>query len=125
MISGWMGLGWKSLYALILRAPLCGANNCEEKWAWASEKGKLFIYWIFIGTLSQLFNTLPPNFLVEASNLRFETKKPFFLLWEHSTTQLFSLHTLRGRRECLGKITIQQTTELSSPTVQSFCVPLY
>ena len=50
-------------------------NNCEEKWAWASEKGKLFIYWIFIGTLSQLFNTLPPNFLVEASNLKFETKK--------------------------------------------------
>ena len=26
---GWdgMGLGWKSLKALILRAPLCGANN--------------------------------------------------------------------------------------------------
>merc|ERR1712181_115745 len=28
-ISGWdwVGLGWKSLKALILRAPLCGANN--------------------------------------------------------------------------------------------------
>ena len=25
---GWDGMGWKSLKALILRAPLCGANNC-------------------------------------------------------------------------------------------------
>ena len=23
----WIGIGWKSLQALILRAPLCGANN--------------------------------------------------------------------------------------------------
>ena len=29
-ISGWMdGMGWKSLKALILRAPLCSANNKE------------------------------------------------------------------------------------------------
>ena len=29
---GWMGmgLGWKSLKALILRAPLCGANNINS-----------------------------------------------------------------------------------------------
>ena len=25
--TGWDGMGWKSLYALILRAPVCGANK--------------------------------------------------------------------------------------------------
>ena len=29
-----MGLGWKSLKALILRAPLCGANNIVIKMIW-------------------------------------------------------------------------------------------
>ena len=28
---GWDGMGWKSLQALILRAPLCGANKIEYK----------------------------------------------------------------------------------------------
>ena len=28
---GWIGLDWKSLKALILRAPLCGANKSQMK----------------------------------------------------------------------------------------------
>ena len=30
MVGIGLGLGWKSLKALILRAPLCGANKLEE-----------------------------------------------------------------------------------------------
>ena len=40
-MDGLDGMGWKSLKALILRAPLCGANKCVHVWVF-------FIYRVVI-----------------------------------------------------------------------------